>query len=265
MDTIDFFAEKLKTSEQPIETVERNWDQRAETFYYNQINGSTYYNDAVPHLLEQKGILEPSSSVLDIGAGSGRYAIPFAKRCRSVHALDVSSKMLEYLKKESDKHQLDNITITQSAWPTTECIGTFDVAFAAMCPATRSVEALKEMSNVAKKYGVICQFTASTDSVIETLKDQRVIDKDIKGPHNDRTILQAYFNILWELGYQPEISYLHDTFEVTTTVTEAVATYKKRFDLADAEPIKHALNTIQHDGTIKNKKYTTLAVISWET
>src|SRR5699024_11365524 len=100
---INYIAENMKTSEQPNETVERNWYQRAETFYYNQINGSTYYNDAVPHVLEQRGILEPSSSVLDIGAGSGRYAIPFAKRCRSVHALDVSSKMLEYLKKESDK------------------------------------------------------------------------------------------------------------------------------------------------------------------
>jgi len=47
-------------------------------------------------------------------------------------------------------------------------------------------------------------FTASTDSVIEALKEHHVIDTDLKGPQNNRSFLQAYFNILWELGFEPE-------------------------------------------------------------
>ncbi|RYG72945.1 class I SAM-dependent methyltransferase [Lentibacillus lipolyticus] len=265
MDTISFFEQKLQSNQEPIETVEQNWDQKAEMFYRNQVTGSTYYNRAVPRLLEQKGIVTPSSTLLDIGAGSGRYAIPFAQICQSVHALDLSSEMLRYMQQEIEKHNLTNIHMTKSAWPTAEEIGEFDIAFAAMCPATRSIEALREMSKTASKYGVICQFTASTDRVMEALKEHYVIDTDPKGPHHNRNILQAYFNILWELGYEPEISYLRDTFEVHMTITEAVDTYRKRYDQAEAEQIRKVINTIQQDGMINNRKYTTLAVISWET
>lgn len=266
MDILSLFEQKLKTEDQPIETMEQNWDQRAETFYHNQVNGSTYYNQAVPRLLEQKGILTPSSSVLDIGAGSGRYAIPLAKKSQAVHALDLSSEMLQFLQQEAEKSNLDNISVIKSAWPTTEKIGEFDIAFAAMCPATRSVEALRAMSETATKYGVICQFTKSTDSVLEALKNQEVIGEEAKGPHNDRDILQAYFNILWELGYQPEISYLQDTFEVTQTLDEALDIYRQRYDHVDPEQLKSVLETLQQDEeNIKNEKNTTLAVISWKT
>ena len=268
MDTIDLldtFEQKLKTQQQPLKTVEENWDQKADTFYYNQVYGSTYYNSAVPRLLEQKGILTPSSSVLDIGSGSGRYAIPFAKRCQSVQALDLSSEMLQYLKQEVGKHHLDNISMIQSTWPPTDDIGAFDIAFAAMCPATRSTEALKAMSRTARNYGVICQYTASTDTVIEALKAHHVLTEEGTGPHNNRDILQAYFNILWELGYEPEISYLHDTFEVKITLEEAVDTYKKRYEELESNQIRRVAETLQEDGVIKNMKYTTLAVISWNT
>lgn len=265
MDTFSIFEQKLKYNQQPLQSVETDWDQKADTFYQNQVKGSTYYNDAVPQLLEEKGLLKPTSTVLDICSGSGRYAIPFAKRCKSVHALDLSSQMLGFLQTEMDKNNLKNIHTVKSSWPTTENIGDFDIAFAAMCPATRSVEALQAMSEIAEKYGVVCQFTASTDSAIEALKSHGIFDEDIKGPHNNRDILQAYFNILWELGYQPEISYLHDTFEVKTTLEEAVATYKKRYDHLEPQEIRSALSKIQENNVIRNMKYTTLAVISWKT
>lgn len=265
MDILSMFEQKLKTSNQTVETVEEKWDQMAEKFYYHQVNGSTYYSDAVPRLLEQKGILDPSSSVLDIGAGSGRYAIPLANKGKSVHALDLSSEMLQFLQRETEKNNLDNIYTIKSAWPTTEKIGEFDVVFSAMCPATRSVEAIEAMSNVAKKHGVICQFTASTDNVVEALKKHRLIDGNITDPHNERDILQAYFNILWELGYQPDISYLKDTFKINMTFNEAFDTYKQRYENVKSEQLKKVLQAIQQeDGNIKVIKNTTLAVITWD-
>lgn len=264
MNILSMYEQKLNPSNQPAETVEEFWDQKARTFYHNQVNGSTYYSDAVPRLLEQKGILTPSSSVLDIGAGSGRYAIPLAKKVQSVHALDLSSEMLQFMQCEIEKNNLDNVYTIKSAWPTTENIGEFDVVFSAMCPATRSVEALQAMSNVAKKHGVICQFTASTDSVVEALKQHQIIDGDITDPHNDRDVLQSYFNILWELGYQPEISYLNDTFEINITFDEAFNTYKRRYEYVDSEQLKNVLQTIQQENrNIKVIKNTTLAVMIW--
>ena len=120
---------------QPPSDAEASWDERAEVFYYNQIHGSTHYAREVPERLVDKGIVKASSSVLDIVAGSGRYAIPLAKRSKSVLALDVSSVMLGFLKEEVEKNELDNVHTIQSSWPVSEHIGEFDVAFAAMCPA----------------------------------------------------------------------------------------------------------------------------------
>ncbi|MFD1708328.1 class I SAM-dependent methyltransferase [Siminovitchia sediminis] len=94
MDTLEIFEQKLKISNQSIGTDEEKWDHMAKTYYHNQVHGSTYYSDAVPRLLEHKGILNKLSSVLDIGAGSGRYAIPLAKKCQSVHALDLKRLQL---------------------------------------------------------------------------------------------------------------------------------------------------------------------------
>ena len=268
MDILSMFEQKLNSNEneEPIETAEENWDNRAETFYYNQVNGSTYYAEAVPRLLEQKNILNPSVSVLDIGAGSGRYAIPIAKKSQSVHALDLSSEMLQFLERETEKNNLDNIQTVKSAWPTAENIGEFDVAFAAMCPAIRSVEAIQAMSDVAKKHGVLCQFTKSTDTVIEALEEQNLLDKHRKDPHNNRDVLPAYFNILWELGYQPEVSYLHDRFEVNLSLDEALDNYKKRFSQIDEEQLKNVLSSIQNGADdLQVMKKTSLAVITWET
>lgn len=267
MDFMSIFEQKLKSKEEPLETSEKNWDKRAETFYHNQVHGSTFYPTAVTQLLEQKGILTPSARVLDIGSGSGRYAIPFAKICQSVHALDLSSEMLQFLQKEMKKYRLTNIYPIKSAWPTSERLGEFDVAFAAMCPATRSIEAIKEMSNSASEYGVICQFTESTDNIIETLKKhQLLVEEDIKGPHNDRSLLQSYFNILWELGFNPEISYLHDTFEMYSTKEEAFHSYSKRFEQLNLEKLENVLEGLQVEKEqIQIMKKTTLAVLSWKT
>lgn len=266
MDILSIFEQKLKSSDEPLETAEKNWDNRAETFYYNQVNGSTYYAEAVPRLLEQKNILTPSVRVLDIGAGSGRYAIPLAKKSQSVHALDLSSEMLQYLEREAEKNHLDNIQTVKSAWPTTEDIGEFDVAFAAMCPAIDSIEALQAMSDAADKHGVLCQFTGSTDTVIEALEEQELLDRNRRDPHNNPETLQSYFNILWELGYRPEVSYLNDTFEVNLSFEDALDNYKRRFGQVDEEELKQTLSTIQNgadDLTVVKK--TTLAVISWKT
>lgn len=266
MDILTTFQEKLKGNEQPHDVMEEFWDQRAKTFYQNQVNGSVYYNDAVTSLLAQKGIITPSSRVLDIGSGSGRYTVPLAKKSRFVHALDLSGEMLQFLQQEVEKNDLRNVTTIKSAWPTEENIGEFDVAFAAMCPATRSIEGIEAMTQIAKKHAVICQFVKSTDNVIQSLIDRQFIKENKNDPHNNRELLQAYFNILWELGYNPEISYLHDTFVVESKLSEAVHSYQQRYQNLDEEQLKDVLMTFQqHEENIKIVKTSTLAVLSWET
>jgi SAM-dependent methyltransferase len=60
--------------------------------------------------------IEPGDSVLDVGAGSGRYSIPIAARAREVIAVEPSPGMGETLSAEAGKRGIANIRLVPSGW-----------------------------------------------------------------------------------------------------------------------------------------------------
>ena len=62
----------------------------------------------VTHLVKE-GILTPETTILDIGAGMGSYALPFAKVCREVTALEPVGVCIEMLRRNAARHGLHNI------------------------------------------------------------------------------------------------------------------------------------------------------------
>jgi SAM-dependent methyltransferase len=71
--------------------------------------------DAVLSVL--RGIVQPSDTVLDVGAGGGRYALPLALHARRVIALDPSAGMLSVLRDGMRDHGIDNIEVVEGRWP----------------------------------------------------------------------------------------------------------------------------------------------------
>ena len=59
-------------------------------------------------LLEQLG-LDGTQTVVDLGAGTGVFAMAVAPRCRRVIAVDVSAGMLAYLREETGRRGMTNI------------------------------------------------------------------------------------------------------------------------------------------------------------
>jgi hypothetical protein len=73
-----------------------------------------------PTLSALRALVEPSDTVLDIGAGGGRYALPLALQCREVIALDPSQGMRRVLSESMAEHRIHNITVLDGRWPATE-------------------------------------------------------------------------------------------------------------------------------------------------
>ncbi|MGB2696175.1 MAG: class I SAM-dependent methyltransferase [Dehalococcoidia bacterium] len=61
--------------------------------------------------------LRPDDVVLDVGAGTGRHAIPLARHARRVVAIDPSPGMLRFLRDDATEQKLDNVDVVEGAWP----------------------------------------------------------------------------------------------------------------------------------------------------
>src|SRR5512133_3709761 len=64
--------------------------------------------------------VDSDTTVLDIGAGTGKWAVPLAPRVRHVTALDPSPSMLAVLRENVAEEGLENVRIVRGSWPETE-------------------------------------------------------------------------------------------------------------------------------------------------
>jgi 2-polyprenyl-3-methyl-5-hydroxy-6-metoxy-1,4-benzoquinol methylase len=64
--------------------------------------------------------LQPDDTVLDIGAGIGRWSIPMAKVCKKVTALDALPGMLEILRENAAAEKVTNIHPVVGDWETAD-------------------------------------------------------------------------------------------------------------------------------------------------
>lgn len=63
---------------------------------------------------------QPGDALLEIGTGTGHFAIEAAKRCGKVHAVDVSETMLKYAEIKARQENVTNIEWRHSGFLTTD-------------------------------------------------------------------------------------------------------------------------------------------------
>jgi ubiquinone/menaquinone biosynthesis C-methylase UbiE len=68
-------------------------------------------------VIEATGI-QPTHTVIDMGAGTGAFALRAAARCRTIYAVDVSPAMLAYLRQQADSRGIDNIVFCHGGFLT---------------------------------------------------------------------------------------------------------------------------------------------------
>lgn len=100
--------------------------------------------------------LNPEYSVLDIGSGQGRLAIPISKQVKTVTAIDPSMVMMEYLSENMAKEGVKNITCINKRWEDIRPgidIEPHDVVIASHSLGMFDMEeALKKIDAIAERY-----------------------------------------------------------------------------------------------------------------
>ncbi len=77
-----------------------------------------------------RALVESGETVLDIGAGGGRYALPLALRAREVIAVEPSEGMRAVLREGMTEHGVADIRVIAERWPCTTSVAA-DVALIA--------------------------------------------------------------------------------------------------------------------------------------
>lgn len=269
MEKLLFEQMMAKNYKEPSEA-EKNWDARAEYFSMEQNKDSSGLSEKVTDILIKKNILK-GANVLDIGGGSGRYAVPFARAAEHVTVADISSKMLEMSEINARKSELSNLSYVKTDWvgADLDSLGWrnyFDLSFASMCPAVRSPEGLRNMMAVSRGYCMINQFITDKNSMSSYIKEKLEI-KNSHDPHNDRDMVQAVFNILWIEGYEPEIIYIRQNRNELYTADEAVKQYSRRYEQKAIEKnmnIEKIILNYSEDRHFRIQQTKTLAIILWQ-
>jgi len=87
------------------------WTRRARDFRPHR--SAEERDPALDAILEH---IRPEDTVLDIGSGGGRLAIPVARRCREVVAVEPSESMRAQLEGQAAAADVSNVSIVASGW-----------------------------------------------------------------------------------------------------------------------------------------------------
>jgi len=88
------------------------WDRRARR--YHESTKNTVVHD--PFFQKLRTVITPQTSVLDVGAGSGRFALALAPLAKQVIAVEPNAAMLDYLRRDAQSLDHINVSYSQIAW-----------------------------------------------------------------------------------------------------------------------------------------------------
>ncbi|MDR2360574.1 MAG: class I SAM-dependent methyltransferase [Oscillospiraceae bacterium] len=243
--------------------------------YYRYIaNGYPEADDAeynphaenVSEYLLANGWLTSASSVLDIGSGTGTYALSFAKRCASVDALDMDSASLDILRKQAELLGLTNITRVTDMWERFKPGKKYSLTFSSMCPAICNYDELLKMETMTSD--ACCLLTVTRGSF--DLHRKKLIELlDVK-PFGMIPEALRYFEILYLMGRQPDVRNYTARYESHYSVDKAVernCVYFEIFGLPEdrTRPVlREYFNSVAADGLVRDETQLNTALICWK-
>ncbi|CQD25932.1 SAM dependent methyltransferase [Staphylococcus capitis] len=139
-------------------------------------------------------------SILDVGAASGVFSIPFSKESAKVTSLEPSSILHDMLKDNAQHYGVEIEAINESFEniETTE-IKKFDLVFASMCPAVTTWETVEKAIDIARQYVYV--------SLIAGPKENSIVDEVVAFLELEPSPMTADLYYLLQLLYCNNYTY----------------------------------------------------------
>ncbi|NLL52015.1 MAG: methyltransferase domain-containing protein [Peptococcaceae bacterium] len=257
------------------------WDERSKKWVNNfeseesrQENEKRY--QYVDEFLTAQGLYNHNSEIFDIGCGPGMFAIRFAQKAKKVTGLDISEKMLDYARLNTEKKGLKNVSFINIPWQdiVLKDYGlekAFDLVFASLCPGISSEDSLLKMSLASREWCFTCSFARKFSS-LKNMVYQHILGVPFN-PDWGQESLGRSVNFLLQSGYYPYISYYDTsaqrTWEVNSKTAARFAGHLGSIKDEDRNIKKYSdavlsyLKSIAVDNKITEKTEAKIAFLYW--
>ncbi|MBB3109693.1 SAM-dependent methyltransferase [Paenibacillus phyllosphaerae] len=136
----------------------RAFDQKAKTFNEQSFSEEgRKRSKRILNWIEGQGIPFENLSVLDIGAATGVFSVPFAERGARVTAIETSLPQVELLETNTAKFAEDQVKIVTEPFENIDVQAegwgqAFDLVFVSMCPVIHDWDSVEKVLQCAKKF-----------------------------------------------------------------------------------------------------------------
>lgn len=124
--------------------------------------------------LESRGVTIQNASILDIGAASGVFTVPFVERGAKVTALESSVPLVELLQKNTAAYTENEVSVVSEAFEEIDVSDkgwkqAFDLVFVSMCPVIYNWEDVEKVLSCAKQF---CYISMPVGGLENSLLDE---------------------------------------------------------------------------------------------
>jgi cyclopropane fatty-acyl-phospholipid synthase-like methyltransferase len=158
-------------------------------------------NTEDPLVLRLLQEIEPHHTVMDVGAGGGRLALPISLHCKQVVAVEPSVSMGSVLEEEAQRMQRDNVVLVASTWEEAEVEPTDMV----LC--VQVLYTVKDIVSFIRKLEAYAR-----EKVLVVLSENaphNQADSLWPGVHGQERLklpsLRELVQLLWEMGTYPDV------------------------------------------------------------
>lgn len=247
------------------------WDSMAESFRKNPL--PSFDGNPFLMLLGANGMIAPNARVLDVGCGTGNYALALAGRCDEIVGVDISPRMIALARSRAESENIGNAAFICLDWAESDIAAlgfekAFDLSFAHMTPAIADAASFRKLERTSKAWCAMAKPIRRVDPVSDEAK--RLVGIVDRKESADSDVLKA-FSILYLDGKEPRIEYRRERWSMRKTMDEARGLYLNRIrtyrTLTEDEEkaLEGYLESIAEDGIVAEDVDTTIATLYWHT
>lgn len=274
---IKLFEDIWKPYKTNKDNARQMWNKWAEKF--KEQKSEADFNDPDKQLMDYlnaKGILN-GTDILDIGCGIGKHAARMAQTAKSVTGVDISQRMVEIAKEDAQEAGVTNVDFRLMDWEGADIAELgwekkFDLVFASKTLAVSARQGLEKMMSASKGccfYGTFARrYNPIRNKLSETVEG---LSKGRCGS-NEKTEEPVFlaFNILWLMGYFPDITFVETGWSNDCDVEESIDLSFKFYEVHQAltseqkSGIEKELRKIAVNGKIRETTEATIAWLYWK-